>query len=124
MQLGDKIALQACLSVSPSYVLTRYPNLMIRKRDMQSCACPAVMEQTHCQLSLSTGYQRRPTWCFPWLLQHCFPTATCFFSPMKIQPRGCLCCSCFIRGSSGFLQLGHREVVEEEEDKSEKDEVK
>lgn len=102
MQLGDRIALQACLSVSPSRVLTRYRNLMIRKMDMQSCACPAVMEQTHCQLS--TRHQRNPTWCFPGFFS--IPFHSTLFLPLKFQPWGCLCCSWFIRGSSAFLQLG------------------
>lgn len=113
MQLGDKFALQACLSVSPSYVLSRYPNLMMRKMDMQSCACPAVME--HTQLSLSTRYQRSPTWCFPRLLQHCFPHSHLLFSPPENPAPGLPLLLVIYQGKFWFLQLGHCEVVEEED---------
>lgn len=74
---------------------------------MRSCVCSALMERAHYKFNLSTRHQRSPTsGRFPRLPQHWFSPSHLLFLPLKIRLQGCLCCSCFFRGSSCFLQLG------------------
>lgn len=115
MQLGDKIALQACLSVSPICVLTRNPNLMIRKTDMQGCACPAVMEQTHCKLNLSIRLAEEPHLVLSQASSALLSTQPLAFPPPENPALGLPLLLVVYRGKF-FFAAGHREVVEEEKE--------
>lgn len=78
---------------------------------MQSCACPAVMEQTHPQLSLSTRHRGAPPGAFPGFFSIVFQTDT--FPPPEIPALGLPLLLLVHQGKFCLFAAGHREVAEE-----------
>lgn len=95
------------LLVMFSPAISPEPSLTKRKTDMQSCVCPALMDQAHCKFDLSTRYQRSPTSrCSHRPPQLCFSPSHLLFLPLKIHHRAASVTRAFFRGSCCFLQLG------------------
>lgn len=93
------------------------PSLTKRKRDMQSCVCPALMEWVQSKFNLSARHPRSfILGCFPKLPQFCFSPSHLLFPPPENSTAGLPLLHVLFLGKFLLFAAGHCETEEEVEE--------